>query len=149
MAIYSVTLLLWTVKFSPSCSNVFFRSLVLYRIIILSGKRCLSLPGATLPRVCVVGWVGYVTTTCEPTRSNSICHVKYANTMFNWILSSATCLATGLCVVLRNVTLNASHSWLEITRLHSVFWAHTFGRRGFVVCLTSPPLFRWFWLWNI
>jgi hypothetical protein len=58
-------------------------------------------------------------------------------TMYNSILLSPTCLETCHCVVLRNVTLNSSHWWLEITRLHSVFSAHQFGRRVLVVCLTS------------
>jgi hypothetical protein len=58
-------------------------------------------------------------------------------TMYNSILSSPTCLETCHCVDLRNVTLNSPHWWLEITRLHSVFSAHQFGRRVLVVCLTS------------
>jgi hypothetical protein len=58
-------------------------------------------------------------------------------TMYNSILSSSTCHETCHCVVLRNVTLNSLHWWPEITRLHSVFSAHQFGRRVLVVCLTS------------
>jgi len=58
-------------------------------------------------------------------------------TVYNSILSSATCLETCHCVVLRNVTLNSSQWWLEITRLHSIFIAHQFGRRVLAVCLTS------------
>jgi len=58
-------------------------------------------------------------------------------TMYNSILSSAYCLETCHCMVLRNVTLNYSQRWLEITRLHSVFSTHQFGRRVIVVCLTS------------
>lgn len=54
-----------------------FRSVGLYRIIIISEKCCLSLPGATSPHVWAVGWVGYVTTTIDPSWSNSICHIKW------------------------------------------------------------------------
>ena len=59
-------------------------------------------------------------------------------TMYNSILSSAICLETCHCVVLRNATLNSSHWWLEITRLRSVFRSPQFGQRVLVVCLTSP-----------
>jgi len=136
MVICSITLLLWTVIFSPSCSTMSFRSVGLYGIIILSGKCCLSLPGATPPRVWAVGWVGYVNYDKRTDMKQQYLSHKIM-TMYNSIRPSGTCLETCHCVILRNVTLNSSHWWMEIATLRSVFRAHQFGRRFRVVCLTS------------